>query len=114
MRISDWSSDVCSSDLPSTHFLFFPCLPPPPDLEANRRRAAVANVKLRGRVLRYRTPSSWWTAGPLPVRLLPCGATMRSDARRVGKEGGATCRSRWVTKHQRKKTQQIKQIHKNN
>jgi hypothetical protein len=38
----------------------------------------VANVKLRGRVLRYRTPSSWpwWTAGHLTVRLLPCGATM--------------------------------------
>jgi hypothetical protein len=47
---------------PSFNALIFPlCRPPPPDLEAaNRRRAAAANVKLRGRVLRYNQPHTSW------------------------------------------------------
>src|SRR3546814_16721262 len=38
-------------------------------------------------------------------------ATIRSEDRRVGKECGSTCRSRWETYHERQKTQHEKLIH---
>src|SRR3546814_20029056 len=44
--------------------------------------------------------------------------TKRSEARRVGKECGRTCRYRWTQSHKKKqttkKTQRHKTIHKNN
>src|SRR3546814_4174521 len=77
MRISDWSSDVCSSDL-GAHL----CL----------RRTAVNALKLTEhageRVLRLNRP-----AGDLLDKLA------RSEERRVGKECVSTCRSRWSPYH---------------
>src|SRR3546814_9132864 len=71
MRISDWSSDVCSSDLPAENGR--PC----------RRRARPADrVPVPGQDRRRRTP----------VR-------NRSEERRVGKECVSTCRSRWSKYH---------------
>src|SRR3546814_12975846 len=98
MRISDWSSDVCSSDLLQ-------------DLQAQRVEGAhgeafggVALQPLRhallhlarglvgegdrGDALRREAP------GPDQMRDL-----LRSEERRVGKECVSTCRSRWSPYH---------------
>src|SRR3546814_5971024 len=87
MRISDWSSDVCSSDL--------------------QRVGALGLLVMIGEV--------GAEIGPLPVRLpdrpiLVVAETRRSEQRqfdrlprseerRVGKECVSTCRSRWSPSH---------------
>src|SRR3546814_3577790 len=73
MRISDWSSDVCSSDLMTTRkFLSSLCL---------------CGFLLLSSCLRV-----------FVVRLSP-SRHMRSEERRVGKECVSTCRSRWSPYH---------------
>src|SRR3546814_15593536 len=103
MRISDWSSDVCSSDL----------------LEAPARTIA----PIIGDVL----AALGSTGAPLLTRMSGSGATSfalyhqaaeraraaaairashpdwRSEERRVGKECVSTCRSRWSPYHYKKK-----------
>src|SRR3546814_4891906 len=88
MRISDWSSDVCSSDL------------------RGRYLACVGRRLLR-------EPGSR-TGGHEPAREIPHGCrwlralshrqarglpNTRSEERRVGKECVSTCRSRWSPYH---------------
>src|SRR3546814_7889266 len=83
MRISDWSSDVCSSDLPDSGLRG----DGPPG--AGKRKRAICGRAERD-VLR----------GPLPHRS-GCTAERRgrSEERRVGKECVSTCRSRWSPYH---------------
>src|SRR3546814_2433061 len=78
MRISDWSSDVCSSDLILT--IHPTSIQPEP---ARRPRAAGHDDEhhRQGR--------------PHPRHLRPA----RSEERRVGKECVSTCRSRWSPYH---------------
>src|SRR3546814_3987044 len=77
MRISDWSSDVCSSDLTRTP----------------GRGSVAGGAAGDGGRGRARTA----VAGP-PVR--PSGTLAeRSEERRVGKECVSTCRSRWSPDH---------------
>src|SRR3546814_10915691 len=73
MRISDWSSDVCSSDLIG-HAAFVP--------RADRRRRFEL-VPALDDVLRRRFAED----------------ETRSEVRRVGKECVSTCRSRWSPYH---------------
>src|SRR3546814_4905929 len=75
MRISDWSSDVCSSDLPEHG--------PPARIRPIRAR--------RGNPPTERNEG----AGGAPA---PPGP-LRSEERRVGKECVSTCRSRWSPYH---------------
>src|SRR3546814_9422961 len=94
MRISDWSSDVCSSDLED---------------DLTRRHGAPVGTTLP----RIRESVMAWAvlfvAGLLEVgwavglkytegftRLAP---SIRSEERRVGKESVSTCRTRWSTIH---------------
>src|SRR3546814_1991404 len=78
MRISDWSSDVCSSDL--QHF----------------RPAFACKHSARSRCFRSIRPQG--SAQPhRPARF------HRSEERRVGKECVSTCRSRWSPYHYKKK-----------
>src|SRR3546814_17217674 len=91
MRISDWSSDVCSSDLAAR----VPCgrCPARP---RTRRRAA------RGGYAKYSRGSRLvlhWSGGESPSRAVPI---IRSEERRVGKEFVSTCRSRWSPYHLKK------------
>src|SRR3546814_1079663 len=72
MRISDWSSDVCSSDLNST-------LPKVMKRCRPRLEASQAACRMQS------------AAGPLHPH--------RSEERRVGKECVSTCRSRWSPYH---------------
>src|SRR3546814_10478584 len=84
MRISDWSSDVCSSDL---HLL------DPRDGHTDVAAAAVGDDRCRevegGRLC------------PLHPRSVDAGdvRSHRSEERRVGKECVSTCRSRWSPYH---------------
>src|SRR3546814_21069232 len=105
MRISDWSSDVCSSDLPEG------------DIDTDAKRdSIVTNLKSLGRMkdfdqmftvnytlpldkfpvtdwlsAEYRYQASYnWRAGPINIR---------SEGSRVGKECVSTCRSRWSRYH---------------
>src|SRR3546814_6743021 len=75
MRISDWSSDVCSSDLQSFG----------------------ANANISGSV------TEGW-AGPIRASITGGYAGLRYDSRRseerrVGQECVSTCRSRWSQYH---------------
>src|SRR3546814_6063152 len=88
MRISDWSSDVCSSDL---------LKPTAPALVENGVRViSVRDIRWERRDIKS-------------ISLLPnilakqeaveAGAFERSEERRVGKECVSTCRSRWSPYH---------------
>src|SRR3546814_8103866 len=80
MRISDWSSDVCSSDLAAVtpSFNRAPLLPPSLDAWIN--------------------PPAYTGMAPLYLEA-GRGAGERSEERRVGKECVSTCRSRWSPYH---------------
>src|SRR3546814_16948600 len=100
MRISDWSSDVCSSDL-------------------RRLGAGSPGGGGRGRVPRAlrgeggererrrrkrRLQAPQGTDGQGGHRLTgPRRTASRSEERRVGKECVSTCRSRWSPYHEKKK-----------
>src|SRR3546814_3330704 len=84
MRISDWSSDVCSSDLTEA----------PVHGPGTGRRFPVL---LARRALGFRGFSR-----PLPLdhhRAQDRQLVERSEERRVGKECVSTCRSRWSPYH---------------
>src|SRR3546814_8903900 len=74
MRISDWSSDVCSSDLHNT--------PPTNSAVAALRRWALPRLAETTRL----------SSNSVSTRC-------RSEERRVGKECVSTCRSRWSPYH---------------
>src|SRR3546814_9153768 len=83
MRISDWSSDVCSSDLGRRR-------------GGNGRGASGRSCERRG---------GGRNAPPSPARdqswaiSAMVTAISRSEERRVGKECVSTCRSRWSPYH---------------
>src|SRR3546814_16065924 len=96
MRISDWSSDVCSSDLARQaieagvdsieHSSFLQ-----PDTLRLMKQKGVYLVPTRLALV--------WTVGHADGY----PPTIRSEERRVGKECGSTCRSRWSPYHYKKK-----------
>src|SRR3546814_18547992 len=79
MRISDWSSDVCSSDL-------------------RYRPGAAAGAKARSGAARAADRTRRCNAADNRAAL-----AARSEERRVGKECVSTCRSRWSPYHLKKK-----------
>src|SRR3546814_6513409 len=80
MRISDWSSDVCSSDLRIDQ------------LEQRLRRRFVGDLALQ-----RRAPGELHALGVAELGFERLGD--RSEERRVGKECVSTCRSRWSPYH---------------
>src|SRR3546814_11073581 len=103
MRISDWSSDVCSSDLALGHL----------DLDnfrhANDALGHQAGDRLILQVVaRLKTQLA---AGDQLARLGRDEFALlldRSEERRVGQECVSTCRSRWSPVHEKKKTSKRK------
>src|SRR3546814_5497237 len=89
MRISDWSSDVCSSDLGVRR----------PDhrdvaVDLGRGRAGEAFLEF----LRARFDAGGEIV-PAQMADIAGAVGLRSEERRVGKECVSTCRSRWSPYH---------------
>src|SRR3546814_9167312 len=76
MRISDWSSDVCSSDLL--------------EQDAGLRNYAETGTLINGEISKELLLAIFHHRSPLHDR---------SEERRVGKECVSTCRSRWSPYH---------------
>src|SRR3546814_13247484 len=115
MRISDWSSDVCSSDLPRNGDSIAgsggrhsgACVACKLDCETSDATCARMN---QDRLAARQTDAF---EQRLPGRAGGCGNSSRvverdcrgrSDERRVGKECVRQCRSRWSPYHYKKKT----------
>src|SRR3546814_14186223 len=97
MRISDWSSDVCSSDLG--------CSPSPHYSSSNwtgtgsMALALDALTWLPAWKIREKIVSGEVSAMEVTEHFLGRIETLRSEERRVGKECVSTCRSRWSPYH---------------
>src|SRR3546814_16723148 len=99
MRISDWSSDVCSSDLVDKQAT--PTRPPTWRPTLNSATPWAIGGPLRSqRVTIVNGMKRKLSPSPRSRR----GGVMRSEERRVGKECVSTCRSRWSQYHEKKKT----------
>src|SRR3546814_18087060 len=109
MRISDWSSDVCSSDLVGVKIV-----------SPLQRRIQSFGIGGVGNDCRHIDDGVARPRGPDPVvdahshRLARVGVIIgaldrpyRSEERRVGKEFVRTCRSRWSTYLLKKKQDKI-------
>src|SRR3546814_16567906 len=99
MRISDWSSDVCSSDLERLNAGFLKRI-----IKGQPLVVLKLASSLDGRIATHSGHSKWVT-GELARRrahLLRARADailVRSDERRVGKGCVRTCRFRWSPYH---------------
>src|SRR3546814_16964351 len=97
MRISDWSSDVCSSDLQGNPV-------------TGRTHDGLIYILARATTTvqyRYTNTGGYWandwtnlgnnspTLTGDPVAINEADGRQRSEERRVGKECVSTCRSRW-------------------
>src|SRR3546814_6906548 len=103
VRISDWSSDVCSSDLNSR----IPLVRSSSELVVQRtgdevltpRRKRTSLGRRRAASRRVRTAREG-SAVPNSSQSQPCPRDpQRSEERRVGKEGVGRGRSRWCPYH---------------
>src|SRR3546814_15328784 len=109
MRISDWSSDVCSSDLGSyiisvvaSAEVYFEGPPPPSILQVPGAKEIAVEFTSLSKT--YSMPG--WRIGfcagnPSLIAALARVKSYldRSEERRVGKECVSTCRSRWSPYH---------------
>src|SRR3546814_16619043 len=99
MRISDWSSDVCSSDLPEPVCWWAPDFSR--RIRASESEAAEHLVHLMRAAVTDRmvadVPLGAFLSGGVDSSAVV--ALMRSEERRVGKECVSTGRSRWSTIH---------------
>src|SRR3546814_12181788 len=91
MRISDWSSDVCSSDLKVRMF------------DSLQQIACFGEIAAG-------PPVQFGRTGRIAIRqptkhrfTKQAMIAIRSEERRVGKECVSTCRSRWSPYHKKKK-----------
>src|SRR3546814_2025387 len=103
MRMSDWISDVCSSDLSLSSFSFV--------VMSHKRQPS--GLISSARMMRLKSPSYRRPNSSLKsTRRMPTAANMpdmkslmrfamswSSEERRVGKEGGRKDRSRWAQDH---------------
>src|SRR3546814_18389240 len=101
MRISDWSSDVCSSDLKENgeeNFNFaaagdFGCSTNTQNTVENMQSKEPEIVLALGDLSYHSTADCWFdTMSPIKDKL-------RSEESRVGKECVGKCRSRWSPYH---------------
>src|SRR3546814_18110875 len=108
MRISDWSSDVCSSDLQG--FAFGACRAIGRLAQSQLVQQFLETLAVFGHVdglgagADNRHTIGFQGTRKLQRRL----AAIRSEERRVGKEFVSTCRSRWSPCHEKKKRNRTK------
>src|SRR3546814_13076081 len=111
MRISDWSSDVCSSDLLALVWIVGIACAIGAAYQAKYHRLA-ALIHMGGAGLVVCITFAWFSAPDLALtqllveivttvllllglRWLPKRSEMRSEESRVGQEGRSPCSSRW-------------------
>src|SRR3546814_13543584 len=128
MRISDWSSDVCSSDLQTAHRLttlqkpghervpfFFIKVDPAGNVSKRLDGAGFPFARHGGGCPLWSVHQVFRTPGEIVTQWLELpdgeryfsiartvtsgGGAYRSEERRVGKECVSTCRSRWSPYH---------------
>src|SRR3546814_20854814 len=102
MRFSDWSSDMCSSDLVAILIFLFlgglrllrdapegpkPSEPLAPEMERERLLTLLALGAMAIATILFEVD--------IGVASMIAAAFLRSEERRVGKECVSTCRSRW-------------------
>src|SRR3546814_2201430 len=94
LRISDWSSDVCSSDLAVT-LIEIPALAIS-STECRRRASEDRPVwyLVPDGVVQYISKRNLYR--PVDAERRDGATTMRAEERRVGKECVSTCRTRWA------------------
>src|SRR3546814_10935460 len=120
MRISDWSSDVCSSDLIAnarevTEVLIAISADSREDVDRMIETAVPAGGKAdpgpkqdHGFMYSrsFEDPDGHiWEVGWMDV-----AAAQRSEERRVGKECVSTCRSRWLPNHKKKNEPDVQDV----
>src|SRR3546814_3482991 len=91
MRISDWSSDVCSSDLMASRFF----------IRGGTQQGFVgSHLTEQQKIFNRKIGSDNFFLRSLVITSLdPSERVQRSEERRVGKECVSTCRSRWSPYH---------------
>src|SRR3546814_12935901 len=124
MRISDWISDVCSSDLPVWPLVAKGATPCVDDVGVCRADMLQVDLQLLPLVRQVVCEEHVAASRQFVDQLLALGLghidadaalaaigvfhlPVRSDARRVGKEWVSTCRSRWSPYHYKKKKNNI-------
>src|SRR3546814_14123932 len=101
MRIRDWSSDVCSSDLFSQRSAVYRCWTQRSGVM--KTEPVFVHCAIRPRTPRrprlYRQVAGWKTRAMAPQECAvpTVNGKARSEERRGGKEGVSTCRSRGLT-----------------
>src|SRR3546814_16994283 len=105
MRISDWSSDVCSSDLINRYGARRDLL----DEEGERALPLALGLKRVGKGSDLVECSVGKIVDPDDIAGVR-SADRRSEERRVGKECVSTCRSRWSPYHSKKKSTKNEKI----
>src|SRR3546814_18043791 len=109
MRISDWSSDVCSSDLASAkingfHFSTVQKIIPKENFLSQGLQHLIT-IFQRGTEVEITVMTGFLAKRDMNVSA--CHATKRSKERSVEKGGVSTCRTRWAPVHEKKKRAQI-------
>src|SRR3546814_20977221 len=103
MRISDWSSDVCSSDLLRGGYAVAgsACAPAGESVNGITVRAGVGRLEksllVQGDRYWTRGVAGWQASAPRAFARMPLG--LGTEERRVGRECVGTCRSRWWPDH---------------
>src|SRR3546814_4792145 len=113
MRISDWSSDVCSSDLKGLNVARKQpagTIPRGPGAVPSSLQTRVPARTRREAMTQNRKPVALAIGATLAGGLMLSGSAfastpLRSEERRVGKECVSTCRSRWSPTNSNKKLQ---------
>src|SRR3546814_14497343 len=106
MRISDWSSDVCSSDLAFCCVLFYNDITREFGDVILLCGIGAVRMQVQRAMSRLRVAAAS-NNGSVQRKLLlifaatrlGCGKRTRSEERSVGKECVSTCRSRWSPSH---------------
>src|SRR3546814_14479005 len=108
MRISDWSADVCSSDLVWVRLGQAGAVSTAAGTDPIRaKRARIARLVRTGKRIGYSLFGiavvafvvGFFTDFGSPIGPLITACIVRSEERRVGKECVSTCRSRWAPFH---------------
>src|SRR3546814_11584636 len=99
MRISDWSSDVCSSDLPCQS-----------SVHCRRRHrhatsSACGSNSIHSMSIEKTRSITAGNRFQRCDRVVSAMSNRRSEERRVGKECVSTCSSRWSQYHEKKNKQ---------